>query len=202
MKKLFIGILIVIIISLIYLSQRQKHTSRTPIQESAINSEKVTCKENDKYFVIFKDDEGYVGEDLLIKYKTEEHQNFNCEYVVEKDDFEIQNNDSAQFFLGLENNSLILDRGTGPSFRDLMIYDLINRKKVFTENYADEAILIENNSITYWSYTNTPATKKNCPKVDEYEGYGGTAGIESRTLLTLSDLKKKELGVYRCTYRQ
>ncbi len=158
------------------------------------------CISNNKYFVIEKNLTDSVGANHLIKFKTDANQNFVCEYVVEKGDFEIKN-EWAEYTLALENNFLILDSGTGPDPRGLIIYNLSTRKKVYTDEYF-EPVLIQNNTINYWNPTNQKATNENCPKLNEYLSGGLGAGIDSHVLLDLLTLSKKELGEYRCSPRQ
>ena len=52
-----------------------------------------------------------------------------CEYVAKPDDLEIRN-EWAEYFLGLQGDLLILDSGTGPDPRGLIIWDLKKQKKV------------------------------------------------------------------------
>lgn len=158
------------------------------------------CVSNTKYFVIESNLTDSVGTNHLVKFKANENQNFDCKYVVENGDFEIKN-EWAEYTLALENNFLILDSGTGPDPRGLIIYNLSSRKKVYTDEYF-QPTLIQNNTINYWSPTSQKATNENCPKLNEYASSGLGAGIDSHVVLDLLTLSKKELGEYRCSPRQ
>ena len=149
-------------------------------------SKDVTCNDNINYFVVSRDMKDSVGTDILVKYKTDKDQHFNCNYVVEKNDFEIK------------NNFLITDNGTGPDPRVLVIYNLNSRKEVFTDEYFSQDLIIQDNAITYWSPTSQKATSNNCPKLDEYLSDGLGTEIDSYIALDLATLLKKELGEYRC----
>ncbi len=158
------------------------------------------CVSNNKYFVVEKNLTDSVGANHLVKYKINENQNFSCEYVVEKGDFEIKN-EWAEYTLALENNFLILDSGTGPDPRGLIIYDLNARKKVFEDTYS-RPITIQNNTINYWTEAVEKATEVNCPELKEYEAGGLGAAIDAHVSLNLSNLIKKDLGERRCSSRQ
>ncbi len=158
------------------------------------------CVDNDKYFIIENNSIDSVGADHLVKYKNNRDDNFDCKYVVAKGDFEIKN-EWAEYTLGLENNLLILDSGTGTDPRGLIIYNLDLRKKVYEDLYS-EPVDIKNNTISYWTEATEKATKANCPKLEEYEGYGGSAAIETHVSLDLSTFLKKDLGEHRCSYQQ
>lgn len=158
------------------------------------------CVSNDKYFVVEKGLIDSVGSDILVKYKSTKDQKYSCEYLASDSDFQIKN-ELAEYVLALENNFLILDSGTGPQPRRLIVYDLISRKKVFTDSYSNP-IAVNNDTVTYWSPVNTKPDETNCPKLTEYTSLGLGAEIEAHVVLTLSTLNKTELGEYRCSATQ
>lgn len=158
------------------------------------------CVNNDKYFVIEKNLTDSVGANHLVKYKTNANQNPSCEYLVGNGDFEIKN-DWAEYTLALENNFLILDSGTGPDPRGLIIYNLYSRKKVFEDTYS-KPITIQNNTVNYWTGAQEKATEGNCPRLKEYEVGGLWAAIDVHVSLDLTTLAKKDLGERRCSPRQ
>ncbi len=169
------------------------------------------CHESQRYFVIEENHTGDVGSDHLIKYKNTPNQHFDCEYIVEKgetgpsewttsDDFEIKN-EGAEYFLALEGDFLILDSGTGPQPRGLIIYDLKERTKIFSDRYS-RPISVSNNTIDYWAETQEKVTKENCLELATYEAQGLGAAIEAHVILNLSTFNKHELGDKRCASRQ
>lgn len=158
------------------------------------------CVSNTKYFVIESNLTDSVGANHLVKFKTSENQNFDCKYVVEKGDFEIKN-EWAEYALALENNFLILDSGTGPDPRGLVVYDLNLRKKIYEDSYS-QPINIQNNIVDYWTGTTKPVTEQNCPEFKQWEEGGSGSAIDAHVSLNLSTLVKKELGEYRCSARQ
>lgn len=158
------------------------------------------CVSNDKYFVVENALIDSVGSDILVKYKSTNDQKYSCEYLASDSDFQIKNK-WAEYVLALENNFLILDSGTGPPPRGLIVYDLISRKKVFTDSYSNP-IAINSDTVTYWSPVSTKPYETNCPKLSEYTAEGLGAVIEARVVLTLSTLNKTEVGEYRCSATQ
>jgi hypothetical protein len=159
------------------------------------------CKENDKYFVIADGYNSVSGlSNILVKYKREEDQKIDCNYVVESTDFEIKDQ-WATSLLALTDNFLVLDIGTAPVPRVFDIYDLSNRKKVYSDHYSTPTN-IKNDLITYWSPINEKVTNENCPDLDKYSEGGLGAGIEAHVTLDLSNLVKKDLGEHRCSARQ
>ncbi|MFA6315322.1 MAG: hypothetical protein WC648_03080 [Candidatus Paceibacterota bacterium] len=158
------------------------------------------CYQNSNYFVITKDLSDSVGSNILVKYKKENSQKFDCTYTVEKDDFELKNA-VAEYLMTIEGNFLITDAGTGPGPRGIQIYDLNFKKEVFKSVYSSP-IEIKDGLITYWKPTNEAVTKNNCPKLDEYTASGLGVGIESHVALTLSTLSQRDLSEKRCSPRQ
>jgi len=158
------------------------------------------CVINDKYFVVEKALIDSVGSDILVKYKSTNNQKYPCEYIVTDSDFEIKN-EWAEYVLALENDHLILDSGTGPDPRGLIIYNLISQEKVFTDSYS-WPVTINNNTMTYWNPTNTEPNEINCPKIEEWRLAGLGAIVEAKVTLALLTLNKTELGEYRCSIAQ
>ena len=158
------------------------------------------CVGDDAYFVISKDKNDMVGSNILIKKKSSSNQSITCEYTPAYGDFQITD-EFADYVLALENNLLILDEGTGPSPRGLVIYNLDTSKKVYTGIYSTP-IDIENNSIYYWSGTKTPVTTENCPDSKEWEKDGLGSAIEEYVSLDLTTLTETKLGQFRCSARQ
>lgn len=173
------------------------------------STDNLSCEENYRYFVISKKSEDYIRSnfsDFLVKYKTDKDQVIPCDYLVAEGDFEIKNQD-ATYFLALTDNFLILDVGTAPPPRVLMVYNLGSREKVYTDQYSYypfDSFKVLNDTITYWTPTDEKVTKDNCPEFYElYKLYGyGVAEIEAYVILNLVDLTKEELGEHRCSYRQ
>ncbi len=159
------------------------------------------CVSNDKYFVVSKDVLGSVGSDILIKHKSSPKQNISCEYNKSNGDLEILDNESASYILALEGNYLLIDSGTGPDPRGLSVYDITKGKIVFSDKYS-QPVDIKNNSISYWAQSSEEANPINCPKYNEYKGFGGSAVITAHVSLNLSNLTKTDLGEKRCSYQQ
>ena len=170
--------------------------SPTPIKGA--NLEK--CYENNNYFVIEQGATDSVGGNLLVKYKSADNQKFDCKYVVEQNDFEIKSED-ADYYLGLENKFLLIDRGTGPHPRAFIIYDLEKRQKVYNASYS-VPVNLENNYFDYWKGVSTKVTKENCPEKDYYENAGLGTAIEEHVRLQLINMEEINLNESRCSGRQ
>jgi len=170
--------------------------SPTPIKGADLEK----CYENNNYFVIEQGATDSVGGNLLVKYKSADNQKFDCKYVVEQNDFEIKNED-ADYYLGLENKFLLIDRGTGPHPRAFIIYDLEKRQKVYNASYS-VPVNLENNYFDYWKGVSTKVTKENCPEKDYYENAGLGTAIEEHVRLQLINMEEINLNESRCSGRQ
>lgn len=164
------------------------------------SDESVKCYQNEKYFIAEKQSLG--DSYILIKIKTNGDVNYDCLYNFEKSDLEIK--DSATYYLGLENNFLLIDKGTSPGTRGLDIYDLDKRTKIYTGFYSsgESAIKILNNTITFWQPTKIKATEENCPILAENEKNYFSSVIEEYIKMDLLTLKKESLKEFRCSPRQ
>ncbi len=157
------------------------------------------CNENNKYYVISKDISGSGENRLLIKYKKDYTQQVACAYNIGKTDFEIKG--EFQNFLALTDNFIILDAGTGPEPRGLIVYNLNTRKRVYDDSYG-KPVLTQGDTVTYWSPIAEKATKANCSKFDEWTAQGLPPIIEAHVTLNLLDLTKKDLRENRCVPTQ
>jgi len=159
------------------------------------------CTSNNEYFIISEDpsNEGG-GSNILIKKKTTANQNISCDYIVNHGDFEITG-EFADYVLALENNFLILDEGTGPDPRGLVVYNLDTRTKIYQDSYS-KPFDVKNNTLYYWAVTTTPVTTQNCPDSQKWEQEGLGSAIDAYVSLDLTTLTKTDLGQYRCSPRQ
>lgn len=165
-----------------------------------------TCYDLKDYFIITRDEINEPGENILVKYRKENVKEFNCEYMVEEDDFELKNTreensniiNYAQYYSSIQDNKLIVGSGTGTK-RELRIYDLTTKEEVFTDDYNSgrEGLYLKENILTYWRTTNDIPNKENCSKVDEYKKMGG-AKIETKVSLNLIDLTKTQFKEFKC----
>ncbi len=169
------------------------------------------CYDTANYFVITRANPQNAGEDILVKYKSDKSQNISCNYSLEETDFEIKNtcNDGpscyrAQHLSGVFDNLLIIDEGTSPENRGLIVYDLTKKSMVFSDTYnsSNNSLDPQGNIISYWHSTKDIADEQNCPKIKEYKSLGGGAKTETKISLDLSSLTRKELGETRCSYSQ
>jgi hypothetical protein len=166
---------------------------------SAVTSEKKTiCHESSDYLIV-EGSTGEVGTHFLVKYKSGRNQPLACEYVIEPDDLEIRN-EWAEYFLSLMGDLLILDSGTGPDPRGLIIWDLKKRKKVYTGTYSEE-VKIDTEYMEFWLETGD-ANDENCPEGKEWKAGGLGAAIETWVRLNFSDFKIIKSSKTRCSPRQ
>ena len=168
----------------------------------AIAEEKATCHESSRYLIV-EGSTGEVGTNFLVKYKRQKGKPPVCKYVVEPGDFEIRN-EEAEYFLGLQGDLLILDSGTGPDPRGLIIWDLSKKKKVYTGTYSSgsgEEVKIKPGYMEFWLETGR-ATDENCPKAKEWRANGLGAVIETWVRLDLSHFTLTKSSKTRCSSRQ
>jgi hypothetical protein len=107
----------------------------------------------------------------------------------------------AEYFLTFTDNFLVLDQGTAPEPRGLVVYDLHSHKIVFNDSYA-KPVEVAKDNITYWSKTNQKPTLQNCPDLNNYTKNGLGAVIMSKVTINLSSLDKKDSGINKCMATQ
>lgn len=160
----------------------------------------LACYETPLYMAIEKKLDSSVGSDILVKYKTSPEQRIRCAYTFKEGDFEIKNA-SAEYFIAFTDNFLVLDSGTAPEPRGLIVYDLRTREQVFTDRYA-QPVVAQGDSITYFSESARMPTNATCPELASYTENGLGAALMSKVTVDLSSLTKTESGEMRCIATQ
>ncbi len=207
-SKFLLVAMILIIISLVgwgvyaYINNNQISKLSDNKSEQIVNTpNNISCNENDKYFVVSKDIPDSVGTYILVKYKKDYSQPIQCTYIRgSANDIEFKSG-TAQYFLALTDNFLILDSGTGPEPRGLTVFDLTKKQGVYNDSYA-KPISTNGDTMTYWNPTKEKVTVQNCPQGSEWLKNGLPPIIESHVTLNLIDLTKKDLGERRCVPTQ
>lgn len=177
-------------------------TSTAPAASSTQTSapSAVNCTSSAQYFVISSDLTDSVGSNILVKYKTSPGQVIPCVYTPASGDFELKDAD-AEYFFGLAGHFLVLDRGTGPEPRELIVYDLNSRQEVYSDQYSSP-VIFATTTITYWTPVATKVTAANCPQLGEFSADDLGAEIESHVILNLPDLTETNLQEFRCSPTQ
>jgi hypothetical protein len=159
---------------------------------------KTACHDGGRYRVVAKATES-VGTDFLIKYTPRGRSIPACRYAVRAGDFEIRN-ERAEYFLGLQGALLILDSGTAPEPRGLIVWDLEKRQKVFTGTYSPP-YSIDAAGMRFWAQS-SEATDANCPQAAGWRANGLGAALETETTLNFADLSLTPSENTRCSARQ
>jgi hypothetical protein len=161
----------------------------------SVSSTDINCTQGQEYFVV-DNNPGSPGINIVAKHKTSADETFACANTVVSSDVVVRN-DLPEFVLGLDGHFLIIDSGTAPPPRGLVIYNLDTQTSTYTDTYAPP-INIATGTVTYWEATKRAVTKGNCPDLGQYTADGLGAVIESHVVLDLSTLTTKALGSYRC----
>lgn len=167
-------------------------------QESTITAEGITCHQNEEYFVAVRQREEEVGEDILVKRK-EENGSFDCAYEIASGDREF--NLEAGHFFDLSDGHLLIDQGTAPPPRNIIVMDLETGEEVYRDQYNRPAAVV-GDDFTYWKPSDETPTTDNCPELSGWEASGLGAGLEEEVSLNLNDLTVTESGELRCSARQ
>lgn len=170
-----------------------------PMPMIALAAPGLECHETQGFRVVEKSLMNAVGTDFLIKPMIEKNLSSPCAYRVQSGDFEILN-ETAEYFLGLQDHLLILDSGTGPSPRGLIIWDIAKRQKIYIGSYV-EPIEIFPDKLVFWTES-AIANEKNCPDQSRWQANGLGAAIETQVKLTLPELNIIKLTDTRCSPRQ
>ena len=104
---------------------------------SDTSNSKPVCITNDQFIVISQSADT-VGDDIIARRKSTHGANTSCKIDSEPGDYRIAKAGEAKYALGLIQNFLVIDQGTGPSMRQLSIVNLSTQRQVWSSIYADE----------------------------------------------------------------
>ena len=164
----------------------------------ASSTEPATCHDGERYRVIAKPAES-AGQHFIARKKVPGDDGKPCLYSAEPGDFEIHNK-NAEHFLALVGSLLILDSGTAPEPRDLILWDLEKRIKVYSAPYSGP-YRIKDNGIYFWQQSGE-ATDANCAQAAIWRKQGLGAAIETEVWLGFADFRIVRGIATRCTARQ
>lgn len=109
-------------------------------------------------------------------------------------------NDSGHFFHGISRDHAFVDIGTGPSGRNLMVYDLKNNKTVFKLQYIGEASISADGVLSF--YRNMPERgvpkSTRCPEKSAWEKDGLGIGYGQLHTYPLTDGEVLGKPVFKC----
>ena len=159
---------------------------------------RTVCHDEGRYRVIARPTDR-VGTDFLVKQLVRGRSVPACKYLPRAGDLEIRN-ESAEYFLGLQGDILVLDSGTAPEPRGLVLWNLATRQKVYTGSYA-QPVKIDATGMSFWQESG-PATDANCPQATQWHAQGLGAAVEAEVRLAFADLRVAPLGPTRCSARQ
>ena len=158
----------------------------------------VVCHDNGRYRVVARPTDA-VGTDFLVQRRGRQSERQACNYTPRPGDLEIRN-ESAEYFLALRGSRLVLDSGTAPEPRGLVIWDLDKRAKVYSGTYSSP-YRIDRTGMNFWMPSGE-ATQDNCPQAALWRAQGLGAALETRVRLNFADLKVVPGASLRCSARQ
>ena len=155
------------------------------------------CHNSDKYVVMEQPSPNdAVGTNFSIYVKQRASEKVKCPLKAKYKVWKIPN-EQAEYFLGLQDNYLILDSGTAAEARDLIIWDLAMRKKIKTFSYAEPAKL-KNYNLSYWVRSQDNVTVSNCPNRSELVKLGLGQAIDYQETLNLKTMQVTKSQKTRC----
>jgi hypothetical protein len=155
------------------------------------------CHVTDKYVVMEQPTASdAVGTNFSIYMKKKATENVKCPLNPKKVTWQIPN-ENAEYYLGQTGKFLVLDSGTAAQMRDLVIWDLAQRKKINTFRYEAPAQL-KDYDLSYWVRSQDKVNATNCPNLNELEKMGLGQAIDYQETLNLKTLQVNKTSKTRC----
>ena len=164
-----------------------------PVELDSNSTSRTKCYRHARYIVVERELVDRVGADLFIRPRAAGR----CDADSLAGDMVIRN-EWAEYFAGLRGDVLILDSGTGPDIRGLIVIDLRTRRRLRETSYVELVAGPDTTSIGIWNgfYLDRPAPGCRPP-------IGGLEpGIDSLFTLDLRTGDVRYAGRTRCASRQ
>jgi hypothetical protein len=164
-----------------------------PIELDSSSTARTKCYLHERYIVVERELIDEVGADLFVRAR----RSGRCDADSLPGDIVIRN-DWAEYFAGLRGDVLIIDSGTGPDLRGLIVIDLRTHQRLLERSYVELVAGPDTTSIGIWDgfYLDRPAPGCKPP-------VGGLEpGIDSLFTLDLRTGDVRYAGRTRCANRQ
>jgi hypothetical protein len=119
----------------------------------------------------------------------------------------IKNRD-AHWFAGISGDYLFIDNGTAPDGREVIVYNIAKKKKIFRSKYLETFSVKDKNTVSYYAGKRKIRSILECPETErtdelkEWLTKGGSVALAEQTIVNLSSLKKRSTGKFRCVALQ
>jgi hypothetical protein len=167
---------------------------------AAAQVRELRCHESDRFRVVERPASHEPGADFLVRPVPPSGSEAPCRWDPGPGDFVIARRD-AERYLALEGALLVLDNGTGPDGRQLIVWDLAERRRVLDVPYGG-LVSMQHGEIVYWHPTGTPPTPQNCPQLEQWRAQLLGAAIEVQVRFRSADGRATILPTQRCAPRQ
>lgn len=158
----------------------------------------------DDYVVYTSRAEGYQGYDIYV-FDVAGEPAEPCDMDTAKAYLAITAKEAngSNFFSGIYEDYLFIDRGTGPSHRMLNVFDMNTRRVLIFTEYTEASV--SDGVLTYWDTvqeSDLPEGKVSCAEAAEWKKQGLEVIYERKTTLDLKTGLKKPSSDYRCSPAQ
>ncbi len=166
----------------------------------AAQARELRCHESDRFRVVERPASHAPGAEFLVRPVPSSGSEAPCRWNPGPGDFVIARRD-AERYLALEGALLVVDNGTGPDGRQLIVWDLAQRRRVLDVPYSG-LVSAHPGEVVYWHPTGTPPTPQNCPQLEQWRAQLLGAAIEVQVRFRTTDGRATMLPTTRCAPRQ
>jgi hypothetical protein len=176
-------------------------TAGVSIAAAAITAQAAPrCHDSTAFRVVERARDDAPGSDFLVLPLRPGAARAACRYRRAPGDFEIPSRD-AESFAALVGPLLLIDNGTGPEGRRLIVWDLQRRAQVL-ETPLGEIVSASAQRLVYWRPDERTADDANCPQRQRWQAELLGARMQRKVDLDLASLAPKPLDEWRCVPQQ
>ena len=136
----------------------------------------VVCYHHARYIVVERR-VMEVGSDLFVRLASSRR----CDADSLPADFVWRNRD-ADYFLGLRGDMLLIDRGTGPDVRTLVVVNLRSRRELSTMSYVGSVVAgLDSFTVGVWQAYTLTKPASDCPTTEMIPGVDSLVWLDPRS---------------------
>jgi hypothetical protein len=158
------------------------------------------CHDSAAFRVVERARDDGPGTDFLVQPMPPGAARAACRYRRAPGDFDIPGRD-AESFAALVGALLVIDNGTGPEGRRLIVWNVQRRAQVL-DTPLGAIVSVNSQHIVYWRPEARPADDANCPQRRRWRAELLGARMQRKVDLDLASLALQPLEDWRCVPRQ
>lgn len=163
---------------------------------------KPACFDNEQYHVVAQDLDDGPGQRIAVFRRAASGALPPCAATPAKASPPALAVPEESYAVGLKQDFLLLDQGTGPNGRELLLWDLRSARVAWRSPFDELLPERSSDTLRFWRPEKTPADEARCPQLRQWRRESLGAQMQQQVRVHLPDLSVQPLGRWRCSATQ